>query len=517
MVHGTGATGPEKGSSWWQRGSFFEEDLSALVDADGTGLKFEHIIWDGYNSEMSRFAASEALRNRLLTLERQDENYCLLGHSHGGSVVASALLNASKQGHPLRHLRRWITVGTPYIETRRQFALFSRLKPWARAGYLLFLFTAITWTSFAISLLFSELDNPAFDRMVLFGGPSLLAVLYLILLLSQPKKVKLYGFKLPPEAAQTLLGKWFPLYHLDDEALNALHLVRSAKISLFDTNFAVPALSFMSLISVPILMYALSQWTVYEDFAAQVGTWVSLAPTPKAQLGRLEAFARENLSVIAYPTIHILHMLEWVGISPNNQAAQSRMVLGFALFAGTLGGLFGLWLASILINLLVVVLAQYISSALSWLLNRMTHTRIRTISLGGDALGEEVIAADSAPGWVGGRGKPLPEDLANEISHLSDAAAAEALKRIRTQIATLALAGDGNMLNFLTWRELVHTSYFYVPGFRKLIAYIISQSTGFRASRAFTQDPDYHTVAGWYAQLAASAGAQGSNYDTTRA
>jgi hypothetical protein len=74
---------------------------------------------------------------QLLELERQDENYCLLGHSHGGSVVANALLHASKKGYPLYHLRRWITVGTPYIETRRRFALFSRLRPWARAGHRL--------------------------------------------------------------------------------------------------------------------------------------------------------------------------------------------------------------------------------------------------------------------------------------------------------------------------------------------------------------------------------------------
>lgn len=447
---------------------------------------------------MSRFAAAEALRNRLFELERQDEDYCLLGHSHGGSVVATALVNASKKGHPLRYARRWITIGTPYIETRRRFALFSRLRPWGRAGYLLFAYTAITWASFAISVLLTQSDNPIFDRIVLFGGPSLLAFLYILLLFSQPQKVRLYAVRLSEEAVTSLLGKWFPLFHADDEALGALHWVRAAKVSLFDKNFAVPALSFMSLISIPVIMYALSHWAVYEDLAAHLGAWVSLTPTPKSQVGRLEAFARDSLAVIAYPTVHILQVLQAADVTPNSQ------FLGFALFVGTLAGLTGLWLASVLINLLVVLFAGYVSSALSWILNRLAHIQIRTISLGGDALGEEVIAADDAPIWIGGRGKPLPADLAKEISHLSDAAAAEALKRIRTQIATLALAGDGSSLDFLSWRELVHTSYFYVPRFRKLVAYIIAQSIGFRATRAFKEDPDYKTVANWYAELSSS-------------
>lgn len=503
MVHGTGSTGPETGPGWWQRGSFFEEDLRVLLEAESE-LKFEHIIWDGCNSEMSRFAAAEALQNRLFELERQDEDYCLLGHSHGGSVVASALVNASKKGHPLHFARRWITIGTPYIETRRRFTLFSRLKPWGRAGYLLFAYTAITWASFAISLLFTTSDNPTFDRIVFFGGPSLLAFIYFLLLLSQPQKIRLYGAKLTEDAITSLLSKWFPLFHVDDEALGALHWVRAAKISLFDQNFAVPVLSFMSLISIPIIMYTLSQWTVYEDLAAQLGSWVDLNPTPQSQVGKLEAFARDSLALIAYPTVHILQMLQAVGVTPNGQFHQGSMLVGVALFIGTCIGLTALWIASILINLLVVLFARYVSSVLSYILNWLAHAQIRTISLGGDALGEEVLAAGDAPTWIGARGQPLPPDLAEEISHLSDAAAAEALKRIRTQIATLTLAGDGGSLDFLSWRELVHTSYFYVPRFRKLVAYIISQSTGFRATKAFEEDPDYTKVAKWYAELSAS-------------
>ncbi len=207
--------------------------------------------------------------------------------------------------------------------------------------------------------------------MVLFGGLPLVGNLYLTLLFSQSEKLKLYGMKITREASGNLLDKWFPLYHVDDEALGALQWVRTAKISLFDSKFAVSALSFMSLISVPAIMYALSQLEIYESFAAQIGKWVPLTPTPEP--GNLEAFARNNLTVIAYPTVYILQLLEWTGVTPG-----SRAILNSALVVGWLLGFFGLWLASVLVNLSVVLLSQNVSSMLSRFFNRIAHSQIRT-------------------------------------------------------------------------------------------------------------------------------------------
>jgi hypothetical protein len=52
--------------------------------------------------------------------------------------------------------------------------------------------------------------------------------------------------------------------------------------------------------------------------------------------------------------------------------------------------------------------------------------------------------------------------------------------------------------SYLTWDELIHTAYFNIPRFRKLVAYAIAQADGFQATEAFKADPDYATVAGWY-------------------
>ena len=50
-VHGTFATGPEEGHSWWQRGSDCCNHMGELLEADDGNLKIEQVVWDGLNSE----------------------------------------------------------------------------------------------------------------------------------------------------------------------------------------------------------------------------------------------------------------------------------------------------------------------------------------------------------------------------------------------------------------------------------------------------------------------------------
>ena len=57
---------------------------------------------------------------------------------------------------------------------------------------------------------------------------------------------------------------------------------------------------------------------------------------------------------------------------------------------------------------------------------------------------------------------------------------------------------------YLTWDELIHTSYFKTAHFRKLVAYSLAQFKGFRVTAAFKQDPDYPRVAAWYEDIVAT-------------
>jgi triacylglycerol esterase/lipase EstA (alpha/beta hydrolase family) len=118
-VHGTFASGPEEGEKWWQKGSEFTRHIGTLVEADGGTLAVQPHVWDGLNSERSRRNAGEALYHRLSTLDRNGEPVCVIGHSHGGSVIAAALMQSARRRDPLPRLGMWITVGTPFIRTER--------------------------------------------------------------------------------------------------------------------------------------------------------------------------------------------------------------------------------------------------------------------------------------------------------------------------------------------------------------------------------------------------------------
>src|SRR5262245_32626842 len=126
-VHGTGATGPEEGNAWWQIGSPFETHVRELVEGDNGVLTFKPVIWDGENSESSRRVGGRKLFGTMSEAEKKGERYCLIGHSHGGSVISNALLLSTYKRQKLSGLARWITIGTPFLRFSPAFWLFSRI------------------------------------------------------------------------------------------------------------------------------------------------------------------------------------------------------------------------------------------------------------------------------------------------------------------------------------------------------------------------------------------------------
>ena len=103
LVHGTFA-GDQKdvGDKWWQAGSEAAEELQQRLPrgvriADNS----EVFHWSGENSERARSKAALRLLDRLHKLEEQGREYHLVGHSHGGSVIWSALKMTTLTHRPL--------------------------------------------------------------------------------------------------------------------------------------------------------------------------------------------------------------------------------------------------------------------------------------------------------------------------------------------------------------------------------------------------------------------------------
>ena len=126
-VHGTFSTGSEAGDKWFQKGSPFEAHCRRLVEAEHGAITFQPFIWDGENSETSRRAAAAELLARMLALEAKGEHFSVIGHSHGGSIVATALVESAARKNSLEHLKCWLTVGTPFVATVKGRSVFNRL------------------------------------------------------------------------------------------------------------------------------------------------------------------------------------------------------------------------------------------------------------------------------------------------------------------------------------------------------------------------------------------------------
>ena len=100
----------------------------------------------------------------------------------------------------------------------------------------------------------------------------------------------------------------------------------------------------------------------------------------------------------------------------------------------------------------------------------------------------------------------LPDEVGQAISEHSNTMAAQSISKFRNAISTLAFSEgedrkSGLVSSYLSWKELVHTSYFDVPAFRRIVAQSISQAEGFRATEAFIRDPVHAQTATWVAAL----------------
>ncbi|MBN9354081.1 MAG: hypothetical protein J0H04_08885, partial [Hyphomicrobium denitrificans] len=122
-VHGTFAKpteanadgGPQPDLQWWESQSTFEKDLNQLVEGRDGKLDVKPFVWSGDNSEVERREAGAKLARMMHDLEVRSEPYCVIGHRHGGSVVSAALLECAARKRSLPNMKRWITVGTPFI------------------------------------------------------------------------------------------------------------------------------------------------------------------------------------------------------------------------------------------------------------------------------------------------------------------------------------------------------------------------------------------------------------------
>ncbi|MBU2531291.1 MAG: hypothetical protein KKB37_01015, partial [Alphaproteobacteria bacterium] len=267
-VHGTFAhldvpgESDESSSStayWWRPDSPFVTELKQLVQGDAGELEITPFVWSGNNSERDRRAAGHQLYLEILRLEAEGKPYSIIAHSHGGSVVSAALLEAAARKKELPGLKRWITVGTPFLELRRERFLFMRLPIILKAMYVASLMLLVIFLGSTIGQLLNG-DRDFGDARALwrFGIGAFFAalpfVVFMIVSFVRERRQRYFYRPRVRERANAYFGdRWLALTHEDDEAVRGLGSLRSVSVPIFDKQFAVPVLSVMSVFMLPAL------------------------------------------------------------------------------------------------------------------------------------------------------------------------------------------------------------------------------------------------------------------------
>ncbi|MEO1204900.1 MAG: hypothetical protein AAFV45_01075 [Pseudomonadota bacterium] len=587
----TSAPASQNVDQWWAEDSAFAEAIRKDVQAADGDLNIKPFVWSGDNSETVRRREGARLFHELRQLEKAGETYCLIGHSHGGSVISHALLYAAANKTDLPGLQKWLTVGTPFIHLRKERFLFLRLPLVWKAMFVASMMLFLMLLFFLVGQLIDGGVTLSNNRQAIALGIAVLltalpfAVFYVVSLVIDMRQ--LYGYRKSTikRAQDWFATKWVALTHEDDEAVNGLSSLRTATPSIFHSTFAVPAFTVFSAFILPLIylyvvmspsimvaianslrdnVYAMEAFeeqrtklTADEQELRSLRRSIRRAREELEDSGddivkRLEAETRlktlrklrsaEREKIVAkyddLPQIKRVERFKRRFLEENGKPCANNTLCGagediilnsrllFHLVTdevaslviddeyrrGIVGHLirfvvpvllvpvfFGL--LAVAIVFLMQAIATGISSVLSKVLDKLTWFEVKRSAMGNDTETEVVVQAERYPPWMEAPKPFLPAPLSEKLTNHSNEMSARSLAKFRNAISEIMVADEdeqaANILSFLTWQELIHTAYFEVTEFRKLIAHTLVQTDAFQPTIAFANDPGRYELATW--------------------
>jgi hypothetical protein len=597
-VPGAGEDSASSGAYWWRPDSPFVNELKGLVSGEDGDVDVVPFVWSGENSERERRRSGHQLYLELLRLEEEGKPYCIVAHSHGGSLVSAALLEAASRRKELPNLKRWITVGTPFVELRRERYLFMRLSLILKAMYVAStMFLVIFLGATVGQFLDGDIDFSNLRRMRRLGISALfsavpVAVFLMIAVVRERRKRYFKRPQVKARAREIFADRWLAMTHEDDEAVRGLGTLRTISLPIFDKQFAVPFLSLLSVFLLPALyLYAINSPKMMVGLTDLLSTRVyqldkledrakayrrarstfrnirrgmrdarkisedTLQPLHERQAARKSiqvqrkalVVERESLNA-AFPDLRelqrvvrfkrkfledkdkrpcnngqlckngmslalnaklLLHLItdEVTNLIVNDETERrtirrwARFVVPVVLVPVVLGGI------AILLVLLVQVVARAFSRLASRWLDKMTWNQIRRAAVGNDTDDEIAVGATPFPEWAGTNRSFLPMRVGSDITSVSNEATFRSVGKFRDALSEFSFLDGGNrktannLLAYLNWNELIHTSYFFVPSFTQLVAYSIAESEGFKARESLTEAVTAGEVKAWLSEL----------------
>lgn len=586
---------------WWRHNSAFDNDMKRLVAAESGNVEVTPFEWSGGNSEIERRNAGKQLLKLLREQEAKGEPYVVVGHSHGGSVISSALLESAGRRQPLKGLKRWITVGTPFVAMRKERFLFTRLSLMRKVVFVGSMMLFLMFLVYAVAELMSgsgrgsRLFGATFPGIIAAMGlmMSLPVIAFYFLLGALDRRGLLHYSDRVKGRARELFGpRWLSLTHADDEAVQGLAFLPGAKLLFFDNSFAVSAITLLSVLALPLIylflllsppamvgladalktrVYEVAsspeaekailearqrpgaasatitlgnegerprayRWAAWRDYAARRGALEARFPNLRAAERALRFKSRffekdgkpceggrlcgggADLRVNSGLLLHVV--TDEVSWTLGAESAIGRLAgensrwlrwLGPLVVAAVLVPLaFGL--VALLLMLVIRAIAGLVSRGLSAVLNRLTNAEVKRAAFGNDTEGEIAVGAVDRPVWLDKSPPRLPLTLGELVTEFSNTMATRSITKFRHAIGRLALAepkhtADTAITTYFTWKELVHSSYFDVAQFRKLVAQAVARSEGFAATAELKADADFTTTAQWLAEIEGRAGA----------
>lgn len=596
-VHGTFAHGGSSSETtaeaayepqWWQADSTLQRELKTLVDTQDGKLDVTSFEWSGDNSEAGRRQAGFDLLARLRALEAKNEPYCVVGHSHGGSVIATALLAAAAKKQSLPNLKRWITVGTPFVKFRKERWLFTRLDLLRKVIFVASMMLFLMFVVYLVANLITgeqQVFGRTFPAVLVVTGVMMslpVIVFYFVLRLLDSRSLLLHRRRVIERARESFGQRWLALAHTDDEAIQGLAFLPGAKLFFFDKSFAVSAITAFSVVALPLLyLFVLTspaamnriadwlnsdvyasrstpeaetalkslqqqlrdaradrragagsdpavrsperRWMMWREYAAKrrelEARFPNLDAVERTLRFRQRFFERDgapceggklcgggrDVSINSGLLLHVAtDELSWSLGAEDPSSWTSRGLMSLLLPAVLVPLISGL--VALVLMLLIRVIAMIFSIGASAVLNQLTNSEVRRAAFGNDTEGEVATGAIDRPMWLDRSHPRLPSALAELVSAYSNGIATQSLAKFRQAIGRLASAepkhtADTAITTYFTWKELVHSAYFDVAEFRKLIAQAVSRAEGFTPSARFKADMDYTKTAQWLAEI----------------
>lgn len=517
-VHGTFASGPESGENWWQKGSPFAQRIAERVGVEDGEFSYQPFIWDGANSETSRRKAGLALFRTMTKLEKQGEPFCLVGHSHGGSVIAAALMESAERKKSLDSLKTWLSIGTPFIETKLKKILFARLGVFGKSiyialltGVLSFLIMLWPWIEAHSYLLFGQslfenVEHKLYALFLFSLAVAPIVIYHIFCRYFEARRLHLYDKKSVQFAKSNFHQRWLSLWHVNDEAVQGLGSLKTIKFDVFAKTFAVGPLGLVSAFVLPLLIFtAANSNATTERISAML---VQRDYVGRPYVEDRDETIRQGYSNKDVPRNVLTLMLLSAHIVAKPLKADEFIALDTPYANLAFVGFMSISLLSIsiIVTFIVTLVALWVSILLSRAFNPLTMGQIRSVAFGSDTREEKAVDAAEQPMWLGKRFEPLPEPLASRLQASSDAAVGRVVPKFRDALRQFTAAGSNEeksdmMSEYLTWDELIHTSYFDDEQFSKLVAFALTQADGFRATTTFKQDPEYGMLADWYGSI----------------